>query len=352
MKRLFLLILVAGIPFCAFAQERNILDVIAEQEREEQPDTWRPKAEAGDPEAQYKLADLYLRGIGIEQNDSEGLYWLGESARRKYGKALFHLGIVFDLGYYGVTKDHERAVSYFEAAALLGITQAAIWRAKFGPQADANYWLMMAAEQGDTSAQYEVGENYYFGRGGPQSYQEAGKWFKRAAKEGHPDSIYFLAMMYRFGRSYPQDYKMAFVLFASAAEKGHKDARFELGRSYAQGQGTKRDQKAAYVIYRSLIPEMHFEALDHIAQFFLNGIYVHRSPATAYAIYNFMGAKFENVPAIAMKRESIRVQLKEGEIEQGQMMTRKMLVSNDVISVIDEFQEGAKKKKVNPKVTM
>ncbi len=352
MKRLLLLFLVAAIPLCTLAQERNILDVIAEQDREGQPETWKPRAEAGDPEAQYKLAQLYLSGIGGSQDDSKGMYWLRESARQKYGMALFSLGRIYYLGGHGVTEDRSRAIQHFEAAAILGISQAAVWRARFGPQVDSYYWLKMAAEQGDTSAQYEVGWNYYFGQSGPQSYQEAGKWFVRAAKDGHSSSIYFLAMMYSHGRGYPQDYKMAFALFASAAEKGHKDARFELGRSYAQGQGTRKDQKAAYVIFRSLIPEMHFEALNQIAQFYLNGIYVKRSLVAAYAIYNFMGVKFENVPEIAKKREDTKIQLKESEIEEGQMLTREMLASNDVISAIDEFLGWTNKGKINPKTRM
>jgi TPR repeat protein len=315
MKRLLLLFLVAAIPLCTLAQERNILDVIAEQDREGQPETWKPRAEAGDSEAQYKLAQLYLSGIGGSQDDSKGMYWLRESARQKYGMALFSLGRIYYLGGHGVTEDRSRAIQHFEAAAILGISQAAVWRARFGPQVDSYYWLKMAAEQGDTSAQYEVGWNYYFGQSGPQSYQEAGKWFVRAAK-------------------------------------GHKDARFELGRSYAQGLGTRKDQKAAYVIFRSLIPEMHFEALNQIAQFYLNGIYVKRSLVAAYAIYNFMGVKFENVPEIAKKREDTKIQLKESEIEEGQMLTREMLASNDVISAIDEFLGWTNKGKINPKTRM
>lgn len=40
------------------------------------------------------------------------------------------------------------------------------------------------AEQGDDWAQNDLGEMYYFSKGGLQNYEEAAKWFRKAAENG------------------------------------------------------------------------------------------------------------------------------------------------------------------------
>jgi TPR repeat protein len=43
----------------------------------------------------------------------------------------------------------------------------------------------LAAEQGNASAQHNLGAMYDKGRGVPQDYAEAAKWFRLAAKQGN-----------------------------------------------------------------------------------------------------------------------------------------------------------------------
>ena len=45
-------------------------------------------------------------------------------------------------------------------------------------------WYQVAAEQGDASAQFNLGLMYEYGRGVPQNYSEAVKWYRLAAEQG------------------------------------------------------------------------------------------------------------------------------------------------------------------------
>lgn len=48
---------------------------------------WRPLAEAGDAEAQYKIGMMYRRGLGVEPDFRESAKWLLMAARHGHGLA-------------------------------------------------------------------------------------------------------------------------------------------------------------------------------------------------------------------------------------------------------------------------
>ncbi len=50
--------------------------------------------------------------------------------------------------------------------------------------AEAARWYRKAADQGNTSAEDNLGKQYYYGRGVQQDRAEAYRWFARAAAQG------------------------------------------------------------------------------------------------------------------------------------------------------------------------
>ncbi|MBI2949727.1 MAG: sel1 repeat family protein [Verrucomicrobia bacterium] len=80
------------------------------------------------------------------------------------------------------------------------------------------------AEQGNASAQYDMGEDYYFGRTAPRDYAEALKWFLKAAEQGHVQAQANVGMLYALGRGVQQDYVEAFKWVSLAAAKGNQGA--------------------------------------------------------------------------------------------------------------------------------
>lgn len=55
--------------------------------------------------------------------------------------------------------------------------------------AEAVRWWMKAAEQGDSVAQYNVGQSYLQGDGVGQDFTEAARWYRRAAEQGNSGAI-------------------------------------------------------------------------------------------------------------------------------------------------------------------
>jgi hypothetical protein len=75
------------------------------------------------------------------------------------------------------------------------------------------------ADQGNTTAQYNLGVMYEHGEGPLQDYAEAAKWYCKAAEQGHPTAQYNLGVMCAEGRGAPQDQVQAHKWFTLAVAR-------------------------------------------------------------------------------------------------------------------------------------
>ena len=76
------------------------------------------------------------------------------------------------------------------------------------------------AEQGDATAQVQLGWMYNNGEGVVKDDKQAAAWYRKAAEQGHIDAQYNLGLMYSTGEGVAQDYKLAYVWSAVAAANG------------------------------------------------------------------------------------------------------------------------------------
>jgi TPR repeat protein len=76
----------------------------------------RAKAEAGDPEALYKLGNCYSFGEGVARNRKMAFSLFERSAKAGYSDGMFNLAACYRRG-EGVRKDIQAAVSWYERAA-------------------------------------------------------------------------------------------------------------------------------------------------------------------------------------------------------------------------------------------
>jgi uncharacterized protein len=90
--------------------------------------------------------------------------------------------------------------------------------------AAAALWFQKAAEQGYAPAQSNLGTVYLYGRGVTQDDTEAVAWFRKAADQGHPVAKLYLGVMYAEGRGVPQDYVRAHMWFSLSAAQGEQRA--------------------------------------------------------------------------------------------------------------------------------
>ena len=89
-------------------------------------------------------------------------------------------------------------------------------------------WFRKAAEQGHTTAQYQLGVKYTTGDGVERSSTEAFKWFRQAAERSQTMAQFKLGLCYANGEGVGLDLILAHAWWEIAAAKGDNNARFYL----------------------------------------------------------------------------------------------------------------------------
>ncbi len=107
-------------------------------------------------------------------------------------RAQFVLGLAFEFGYAGLTKDNGEALRWFRKAADQGIGLPEKW----------------------------VGDFSYAGLAGPKDFAEAMRWYRRSAQHGYAQGASFFAHMYIFGDGVAADHREAAKWYRRAAELG------------------------------------------------------------------------------------------------------------------------------------
>lgn len=102
----------------------------------------------------------------------------------------------------------------------------------------------------DSEEYYQRGEDYYFGRGVPQSYAKAREWWQKAADLGDTEAAYNLGVLYARGKGGAQDFVRARECWENAAAWGHTEAQYNLGYLLESGKGGPQDVRRAVDLYR------------------------------------------------------------------------------------------------------
>jgi len=118
---------------------------------------WRPLAEVGNAEAQYRLGVMYANGKGVAKDVQEAAKWYRLAAAQGHTEALYLIGASYFEG-NGVAQDYKEAAK----------------------------WYRLAATQGDALAQVLLGQMYE-GKGVAQDFVREHMWFNLAAAQGDAD---------------------------------------------------------------------------------------------------------------------------------------------------------------------
>ena len=114
------------------------------------------RANAGDPQAQTKLGQMYYDGTKIPQNYASSAHWLRKAADQGFAPAQSNLGALYQMG-LGVVQDYSEALRLLHAAAA----------------------------KGHVSAQYSLGNMYYHGYGMSADRVRAYMWYNISAASGY-----------------------------------------------------------------------------------------------------------------------------------------------------------------------
>ncbi|MDA7526857.1 sel1 repeat family protein [Akkermansiaceae bacterium] len=107
------------------------------------------------------------------------------------------------------------AAIYFKPSFLTGVSKDA---------PEAVKWTRKAAEQGDAEAQNYMGFYYFNGIGVLVDYDEGLKWYRKAAEQGDAVAQFNCGVVYFQGDGVPQYDAKAYMFFNLAAAKDYENA--------------------------------------------------------------------------------------------------------------------------------
>lgn len=74
-------------------------------------------AKVGDVAAQYNLAYMYARGLGVNKDYDQAFTWFYAAAKQGDAEAQYHLAGLYEQG-LGVKQNYQRAISWYQKSAL------------------------------------------------------------------------------------------------------------------------------------------------------------------------------------------------------------------------------------------
>lgn len=201
-----------------------------------------------------RIGDLYYTGIaGIDRNYQEAIRWFTKGRESGKAHSIAALGDMYYSG-YGVTRNYDTALSYYEEAADMGngyaMCQCARWyvnpnidTAERSPK-KAERWLLKAAETGYPDAYSELGLLYltnYNGLGSESTMivTKPMTQYLKGIKEGGSDSMRAMGDLYSFllAEQAEKDAGSALKYYEDARFAGNLDVFYNLGKFYENQMG-------------------------------------------------------------------------------------------------------------------
>jgi len=172
---------------------------------------YRRAAEMGDPKGMYKLGVCYEDGKGgITKDEAKAVEWYQKAAEAGDAAAMCNLGNCYEYGKGGLTKGEAKAVEWYQKAAEAGNATAMLNLGRFyyngqggltKDDVQAVVWWRKAAEAGDATAMFKLGVCYE-ARVGMLTKDEAKalEWYRKAAEAGSSEAV---KRLQELGRNHP-----------------------------------------------------------------------------------------------------------------------------------------------------
>lgn len=97
-------------------------------------------------------------------------------------------------------------------------------------------WFRKAAEQGDATAENELGDLYATGKGIARDKQEAALWYRKAAKQGNAAGMFNLGASYYNGDGVEVNDTASYAWFLLAKEAGNPRAQEAVSRAESENK--------------------------------------------------------------------------------------------------------------------
>lgn len=133
--------------------------------------------------------------------------------------------------------DYKAAYPLLLKAALAGHSNAQLYTGICLQQKEVNggdgaasaaEWFLLASNQGNDQAQYELGKCYLAGDGVVKDYETAFYWFMESSSKENKNGLLWAGFCYHYGLGVAQDYNKAMEYYVAAQEQGHSYAKVRI----------------------------------------------------------------------------------------------------------------------------
>ena len=128
------------------------------------------EAKAGNPDAQWQLASLYLDGVGVERSFEQVFHWAKKAADQGHSGGMYVVAM-----HHGYGMEGEKDL------------------------VQARHWLRQAATHGNFNGMFRLACMLIEGQGGETNKVEGLKWLRASAELGHPEAQAHLGTAYHDG---------------------------------------------------------------------------------------------------------------------------------------------------------
>ncbi|MDD2870011.1 caspase family protein [Neomegalonema sp.] len=236
------------------------------------------------------LARLRLK----QGRGAEALALAREAAGLDSAAAMNLIGVIFETGDGGLTKDEDEATEWYEQAARAGNAAAMLnlssrYAKGLGTEQDgvaAASWRALALQSGDRFVMNRIACAYYKGEDGlPQDDKEAAYWWGRAAELGQTDAIANLGWAYLHGKGVEADPERGIGLLRLAAASENAQAMNSLGLAFSTGKGVAQSDEEALRWWRKGAESKHVPSLENLGWAYWSGRGVERDEGRAVALW-------------------------------------------------------------------
>lgn len=268
-------------------------------------------AENGVPDATFQLARIYLAGDIVERDHDRGMRLYLEAAEKGSIDAQLKVGELYRRGRGSLERNTNKAVHWYRLAADRGDSVAHMELAKISlrwpytreeagmtDEEEAVGWLMRAAERGDMEAQANLAAYYLEGRWVERDTLKAGQWLRKAAEAAEKDNradisrkaMFSLGEVYRTHEEL-KDYEEAVKWYRKADREASWRAEIQLAAMMAHGQGVAPDPARGARMLREMIESKYDPlerglALIELGRLYEEGLGVRPDSVLAYALYD------------------------------------------------------------------
>jgi TPR repeat protein len=219
--------------------------------------------------------------------------------------ARAHIGTMFVYG-IGVPQDNAQALFWLSLAAEHNNPEADTMLGLLSEQGrivkqdwmKAFQFYQRGADQGNAIAQTGLGKIYLDPSKGvvkSPDYTMAMKYFTMAAYQNEPESEYDLGFMYYTGMGVKQDYAGAVSWFTKSANQGNSAAASFLGTQYDNGLGVPQDNAKAILYFRLSAVQGNLQGLALLGEKYLSGSGVKQDTERAYALLNISAGQVGSI---------------------------------------------------------